>query len=120
MEENEEFAGIVPGIMGLVLVITVFTLIQTLSAPSVPPTGTAIVYGFVTDADTGDPIPDATVTLNGLVRYTAWVGQYEIRDIAAGLTYSMTFSHADYQTVTLDVTPSEGLNEVNVQMESIY
>lgn len=120
MAENEELSGIMPGIMGLVMIVAVFTLIQGMTITPTPPTGKAIVYGFVTDAETGNPIPDAKVTLDGLVRYTAWVGQYEIRDIAAGLTYSMTFSHADYQLVTLNVTPSEGLNEVNVQMESIY
>lgn len=114
MAENEELSGIMPGIMGLVMIVAVFSLIQGMT---IPPTGKATVYGFVTDYLTGNPIPDATVTLNGIVRYTAWLGQYEIRNIAAGRTYEMTFSKEGYHPITTDETPSEGLNEVSVQME---
>ena len=80
--------------------------------PGVPP-GEAVVYGFVTDALTGAPIPQVMVTLDGLVRYTASEGQYEIRDIAADQAYRLKFSKDGYQPLTLDIVPSAGFNEVS-------
>ncbi|GAJ17440.1 unnamed protein product, partial [marine sediment metagenome] len=44
--------------------------------------GEGIIWGFVTDGLTGLPISDVRVTLDSLVRYTEWAGQYEIKDIA--------------------------------------
>lgn len=114
MAEDKGFSAMAAGMMGLVGIVVAFTLIQALTTP---PEGKAIVYGFVTDKLTGLPMPDVLVNLDGIVRYTASEGQYEIRNIAAGQTYKITFSKTGYHSITLDVTPSAGLNEINVEME---
>jgi hypothetical protein len=89
------------------------------AAPPTPPPGLANLYGFVTDALTGLPIPQVQVTLDGLVRYTGTEGQYEIRDLVAGQTYHLNFSKEGYQPITRDIVLSEELNEVSVQMALI-
>ncbi|GAI93311.1 unnamed protein product, partial [marine sediment metagenome] len=71
-------------------------------APPGPPPGEGIIWGFVTDSLTGEAVPDVKITLNGLVRYTAWAGQYEIRDIACQ-QYRIQFSKEGYETATRDV-----------------
>ncbi|MBA7703977.1 hypothetical protein ES703_112774 [subsurface metagenome] len=68
----------------------------------VPPPGEGIIWGFVTDALTGEAVPDVKITLNGLVRYTAWAGQYEIRNIATQ-KYRIQFSKEGYESVSRDV-----------------
>jgi hypothetical protein len=85
--------------------------VQMVPTPSGPP-GETIVYGFVTDALTGAPIPDVKVTLDGLVRYTASEGQYEIRDLATQ-KYHIEFSKENYQTATYDIVLSPGFNELS-------
>ena len=68
----------------------------------VPSPGEGIIWGFVTDSLTGEAVPDVKITLNGLVRYTAGAGQYEIRHIACQ-RYRIQFSKEGYETVTRDV-----------------
>ena len=75
----------------------------------VPPPGEGLVWGFVTDSLTGEPMPDVEVTLNGIVRYTAEKGQYEIRDLAVR-QYQVIFSKEGYETVTRYATPDTQLN----------
>ncbi|GAI68144.1 unnamed protein product, partial [marine sediment metagenome] len=72
-----------------------------LRRPPTPP-GEGIIWGFVTDALTGEAVPDVKITLNGLVRYTAWAGQYEIRNIATQ-KYRIQFSKEGYESVSRDV-----------------
>ena len=75
--------------------------------PGVPVKGT--IWGFVTDSLTGEAVPDVKITLDGLVRYTSWVGQYEFRDLDYR-QYQMEFSKEGYETVTRYATPNTQLN----------
>ena len=100
--------------IGIAAILGLYALAR--ARPPIPPPGEAILYGFVTDALTGLPIPQVQVTLDGLVRYTASEGQYEIRDIAAGQTYRLKFSKEGYQPITRDIVLGDGLNEVSVEM----
>jgi len=126
--EDKELWPIFGGMMGLIAIVGVYTYLRLQGTPSVtpevppegeivPPGSEAIIYGFVTDALTGLAIKDVQVVLDSLVRYTAWEGQYEVRDLVVGRTYIMTFSMAGYKTITLKVTPIADLNEVSVAME---
>ena len=63
-----------------------------------PPPGTATLYGVVTDIETGEPIPDVLVTLNGGSTYTDSEGAYTFADIAPG-EYVLEFSKEGYETV---------------------
>ncbi len=67
-------------------------------APPPPPPGAATLYGIVTDAETGYPIPDVLVTLNGGSTYTNGAGAYTFADIASG-EYVLEFSKEGYETV---------------------
>jgi len=63
-----------------------------------PPPGAANLYGSVTDAETGEPIPDVLVMLNGGSTYTDGAGVYAFADIAPG-EYVLQFSKEGYETV---------------------
>ena len=67
--------------------------------PIYVPPEPATLYGVVIDAETGYPIAGVLVSLLGtaLSAYTGGDGSYEITNIPAG-TYSVEFSHADYET----------------------
>ena len=67
-------------------------------AKAPPPPGAATLYGIVTDAETGEPIPDVLVTLNGGSTYTDGTGAYTFADIAPG-EYVLQFSKEGYETV---------------------
>ena len=64
-----------------------------------PALGKASLYGVVTDATTGQPIPDVLVTLNGLELYTDSGGNYSFEDLEPG-GYMLQFSKENYETVT--------------------
>ncbi|MBA7475785.1 hypothetical protein ES704_02711 [subsurface metagenome] len=74
-----------------------------------PPPGKGLIWGFVTDSLTGEPVPDVRITLDGLERYTEWAGQYEFRDLAIR-QYQIVFSKEGYETVTRYATPDTQLN----------
>jgi len=57
----------------------------------------AILFGQVTDAETGHGIGGVTVNCNGYTATTGSNGHYEILNIPGG-TYTVTFSHPDYET----------------------
>jgi len=63
-----------------------------------PPPGGAILYGMVTDADTGDPIEGVRISLNGLVTYTDSSGAYAFDGVAPG-AYRVEFSKEGYETL---------------------
>lgn len=80
------------------------------------PTGT--IDGTVTNDETSNPIADVDVAVDGTVRATTnATGQYEIIGVAVG-TYTLTFSHDDYEPETVtDVSVTEGVTTtVNVTM----
>ncbi|GAI44230.1 unnamed protein product [marine sediment metagenome] len=85
--------------IGLAVILGLYAVAQ---ARPIPPSGECIIWGFVTDGLTGEPLPDVKITLDGLVRYTEWAGQYEIRDIACQ-EYRIQFSKGGYVTESYDV-----------------
>ena len=64
--------------------------------PIPPPV--ANLYGVVTDAETGSPIPGVEVTLNGLVTYTDSLGRYAFEGLSPG-SYTIEFSKDGYETL---------------------
>lgn len=67
------------------------------AAPPTPPPGLANLYGKVTDAVTGDPLPGVLVTLNDLEVYTDAGGNYIFDDLEPG-EYVLQFSKEGYET----------------------
>ena len=63
-----------------------------------PPPGLANLYGKVTDAITGEAIPDVLVTLDGMQVYTDSRGNYTFTDLEPG-EYALQFSKDGYETV---------------------
>ena len=61
-----------------------------------PPPGLANLYGKVTDAITGRPIPQVRVMLNGLETYTNAGGNYAFADLEPG-EYVLQFSKEGYE-----------------------
>ncbi|GAI29160.1 unnamed protein product, partial [marine sediment metagenome] len=73
--------------IGLAVILGLYAVAQARR----PIPGECIIWGFVTDSLTGEAVPDVKITLDGLVRYTEWAGQYEIRNIACR-QYRIQFS----------------------------
>ena len=61
-----------------------------------PPPGLANLYGKVTDAKTGQPIPGVLVSLNGLEDYTNSQGNYVFADLEPG-EYVLQFFKEGYE-----------------------
>lgn len=80
---------------------------------------TGTLTGFVTDAQTGEPLPGATVKLEGttLGAATDSSGYYQIRNIPPK-TYTLTVSFVGYQSVTKYnlVVSSKGNPDINIQL----
>jgi len=70
---------------------------------------TGNIAGFVTDADTGQPLQGVNVSSSpgGLTTVTGSDGRYEFSDIAAGL-YSIQFMKHGYTTNTKQITVVAG------------
>ncbi len=66
----------------------------------VQPVLTASLTGTITDADTGSPVSDVSVTLGVLNTSTNPSGQYGFNNVEPG-TYVLTFSKSGYDTLTL-------------------
>lgn len=71
------------------------------------PVVTSTIQGYVTDAETGNPINGARVDCNGYVYITAPDGFYQFQGILAKV-YTVTVSAAGYGTETLTVDASAG------------
>lgn len=67
------------------------------SAPPTPPPGRANLYGKVTDAVTGYPVPGVLVALNGLELYTDDSGNYIFEDLEPR-GYVIQLSKEGYET----------------------
>jgi len=109
--EDKKKVAIGAGIAGAIGAIIYFAT----RAKAAPPPGAATLYGIVTDAGTGEPIPDVLVTLNGGSAYTDGEGNYIFEDIASG-EYVLKFSKSGYETATSDIVLVEGDNEFNILM----
>ncbi|GAI81035.1 unnamed protein product [marine sediment metagenome] len=64
--------------------------------PMPPPL--ADLFGIVTDADTGAPLPGVLVTINGLTTTTNAFGEYTFVGLTPG-SYTITFEKDGYETV---------------------
>ncbi|MBA7536710.1 hypothetical protein ES705_28974 [subsurface metagenome] len=85
---------IIPVGLGLAAVVGIAAL--AFAAP-MPPPGPANLYGKVTDAITGYPLPGVLVTLNGLEVYTNAAGNYSFESVETG-EYLLQFSKEGYET----------------------
>jgi hypothetical protein len=68
---------------------------------------TATIKGFVTDAETKEPIVGATVICNGYIDTTEADGSYQFVNIPAA-KYTLTVQKEGYQTQTAPVDASSG------------
>lgn len=85
--------AIIPVGLGLAAVVGLAAIAWAAPAP-----GKANLSGVVTDATTGQPIPDVLVTLNGLELYTDAGGNYSFENLEPG-GYVLQFSKEGYETV---------------------
>ena len=78
-------------------------------APVVPAPGTGTVVGTVTDAETGDPLPGATVRVEGLMAgaSTGADGRYRIESVPAGRR-TLVVSFVGYATERESVAVADG------------
>jgi len=117
-EERKMSPALIVGAAGAgIALATILGLYALAQARPIPPPGECIIWGFVTDGLTGEPVPDVKITLDGLVRYTEWAGQYEIRDIACQ-QYRIQFSKEGYVTVTRDVVVTAD-TQLNISLPPI-
>ena len=86
--------GIGAGI-GIAAAIGIYSLVKA-APPPPPPPGLATLYGKVTDAVTGEAIPDVLVTLNGGSTYTDNAGAYAFTGVQPG-NYTLQFSKEGYE-----------------------
>ncbi|MDR8394626.1 SusC/RagA family TonB-linked outer membrane protein [Aliifodinibius sp. S!AR15-10] len=78
----------------------------------------ATVTGVVTDAQTGDPLPGANVSIQGTTigASTNADGEYEITGVEPG-SYTFVASFIGYQEETQDVTISDGQNQATINFD---
>lgn len=87
---------IIPIALGLAAVVGLAAMAR--AAPPTPPPGKANLYGKVTNAVTGYPVPGVLISLNGLTLYTDAGGNYIFDDLEPG-GYVLQFSKEGYQTL---------------------
>lgn len=83
--------------LGLAVVGTLALVALARAAPEEPEPGLANLYGKVTDAETGNPIPDVLISLNGIQVYSDAGGNYIFEDLDPG-SYVLQFSKTGYET----------------------
>ncbi len=86
---------LIPIGLGLAALVGIAAL--AFAAPPTPPPGLANLYGKVTDAITGYPLPGVLVTLNSLEVYTNAAGNYSFESVETG-EYLLQFSKEGYET----------------------
>ncbi|GAI60871.1 unnamed protein product [marine sediment metagenome] len=98
--------------IGTVAAIGIYAL-----AKATPPPGLSELYGVVTDAETGSPLPWVTVSLNGATDLTNTIGEYWFyKGLNPGVVYTITFEKEGYEILTGSVVLVEGGNEQNVSL----
>lgn len=94
--------------------------------PPEPPPGQANLYGFITDAETGEGIPGVDMTVyqdydTDTAVYPATTdsrGYYQILDMLPNVIALMVVYANGYETYTNEHIPiPEGNNELNISME---
>lgn len=91
--------AIIPFGLGLAALVGIAALAFAAPGPPEPPPGLANLYGKVTDAVTGNPLPGVLASLNGLEVYTDAGGNYIFEDLDPG-EYLLQFSKENYETAT--------------------
>ncbi len=96
-----------------------------LEHPELPPPALANLYGVVTDAETGAPLPNVSVQLwspDGaellLTAATDSSGYYSMANISPS-SYLIRLEKEGYEAVVSDIVLVEGNNELNVEMVPI-
>jgi len=121
-EEGRIRPAVIIGAAGVGIGLAVILGLYAVAQARRPVPGECIIWGFVTDSLTGEAVPDVKITLDGLVRYTEWAGQYEIRNIACK-EYRMHFSKEGYVTESHDVTaqpkPYEEAPPFNISLSPV-
>lgn len=102
--------------IGLVLMACIMLLGFATSCDEVDYDVFGSISGTVIDLDSGDPIPQATVTLSpsGMNTYTGNDGTFEFLDLDAR-QYTVTVQKTGYQTNRKTVTTISGGN-VNISL----
>lgn len=86
--------------VGIVVAATGIILLATAAKAAPPEPGLANLYGKVTDAVTGNKIPDVLVSLDGMQTYTDSAGNYAFANIEPG-EYALQFSKDGYETLVM-------------------
>ena len=75
------------------------------------------ISGRITDAETKEPIPGASVFINGTTVgiTTDTEGYYKLKIPGPG-SYKLAVSHAGYQTVYKDIEPGQSAITLNIEM----
>ncbi len=108
----------VAGVFGLGMLGYGIYVLTRPEAPPTPPPGLANLYGMVTDAKTGQPIPMVIVETAFAVTQTDSSGHYEFTNLEIG-DYSIEFRKQGYYTVLKVVTLTEGNNKLDVKLEPV-
>ncbi|GAI64938.1 unnamed protein product, partial [marine sediment metagenome] len=103
--------------MGAAALVGLAALAREEEAPpeEAPPPGRATFYGKVTDADTGDPVAGALITLGTLHISSDAGGDYSFADVDPG-NYQITVECAGYNVFSQAVALTEGTNQLNIQL----
>ena len=95
----------------LLLVLVSMLMCFAMSCDPIPVDVFGSISGTVIESDSGDPVPQATVTLSpsGKNTYTGNDGQFEFHDLEAR-QYTVTVQKTGYQTNRKSVTTVAGDN----------
>lgn len=101
------------------LLLTALLLLSSIPAAAVAQTAT--LRGTVTDQESGEPLPGASVLLTRLNRGTATGidGTYSIPDLPLG-TYALRVSYIGYLTFDTEVTLTGNVNVQNISLRPDY
>jgi hypothetical protein len=77
----------------------------------------AIITGVVSDIDTGEVIPGAVISLDGMTTSTGPDGSYVIYRLTPG-QYLIHISHPDYHAYDNTVTLARGVNVLDIALEA--
>ncbi|MBA7560642.1 hypothetical protein ES708_02271 [subsurface metagenome] len=111
MEDGKKAAAVLGVGIGIGTAIYLAT-----RAEAVP--GKATLYGLISDATTGNPLPGVRVTLVSLETYTDSDGYYAFINLDTG-PYTLTCEKEGYEMVSEDITLKAGDNPLNVAMAPI-
>lgn len=118
MADRKKTLRITGTMAAMAAAVGAFLLLSRRGAAETPP-GDSSLFGLVTDAATGLPLPGVMVRLGSLTRTTGSDGRYLFPSVAPG-SYPVSFQMAGYQTREGEmITILEGVNELNIQMQAV-